>query len=182
MKMPIMDKLHDDHKNYAKLLNLMETLLADQKKGSDQGYFELYLIMKYMTNYPDIFHHPYEDIIFEEVEMMPDVDKNEIEKLKAEHKKIYDASKALLDELDAVVNDHIVEKDRIQELAELCSSSLRDHMNTEEAKVFPMINDKMTQASWNKISDSLKQVNDPIFDGSASDEYKLVFEQIVDES
>ena len=54
-------------------------------------------------------------------------------------------------------------------------------MNTEEAKVFPMINDKMTQASWDKISNSLKQVNDPIFDGPASDEYKSVFGQLVDE-
>lgn len=182
MKMPIMDRLHADHKNYAKLLNLMESLLADQKKGSDKGYLELYLIMNYMTKYPDIFHHPYEDIIFEEIEMMQDVDKSEIENLKAEHKKIYDASKALLDELDAVVNGHIVEKARIQNLAEQYASSLRDHMNTEEGKVFPMINEKMTQTSWDKISDSLEHVNDPIFDGPASDEYKLLFEQIVDDS
>ena len=181
MKMPIMDRLHEDHKNYIKLLALMDTLLAELKKGSDKGYRELYLIMNYMTRNPDIFHHPYEDIIFEELETIEGVDIDEIEHLKAEHNKIYQESNALLDELDAVVNGHIVEKDKIHELAQQYADSLREHMNTEEGKIFPMINDKLTEASWNKISGSLEHVNDPIFDGPTSDEYKLIYNQAVND-
>ncbi len=181
MKTPIMDKLHEDHKNYVKLLKLMDSLLTGLKQGSDKGYRELYLIMNYMTRYPDIFHHPYEDIIFAELETLEGVDIDEIERLKAEHSKIYHESRALLDELDAVVNGHIVEKERIQELAQQYTDSLREHMNTEESKIFPMINDRMTEASWDNISDSLKHVNDPIFDGPTSDEYKLIYNQVVNE-
>ncbi len=176
-----MDKLHEDHKNYVKLLKLMDSLLTGLKQGSDKGYRELYLIMNYMTRYPDIFHHPYEDIIFAELETLEGVDIDEIERLKAEHSKIYHESRALLDELDAVVNGHIVEKERIQELAQQYTDSLREHMNTEESKIFPMINDRMTEASWDNISDSLKHVNDPIFDGPTSDEYKLIYNQVVNE-
>ncbi len=190
-----MDKLHEDHKNYVKLLKLMDSLLTGLKQGSDKGYRELYLIMNYMTRYPDIFHHPYEDIIFAELETLEGVDideiervhemgltvSDEIERLKAEHSKIYHESRALLDELDAVVNGHIVEKERIQELAQQYTDSLREHMNTEESKIFPMINDRMTEASWDNISDSLKHVNDPIFDGPTSDEYKLIYNQVVNE-
>jgi hemerythrin-like domain-containing protein len=180
MKMPIMDQLHKDHINYSKLLNLLESYLEKQKAGSDEGYLEMYLIMNYMTRYPDIFHHPYEDIIFDEVLKIDDGLHNEIADLLEQHKKMYDTSKTLLEELDAVVNGHIVEKQKIQELVAEYVSTLRAHMDAEEARVFPMINEKMTKTAWHNILDSLKQVKDPIFGNKVSDEFKILYGQIVD--
>ncbi|MEX2353743.1 MAG: hemerythrin domain-containing protein, partial [Gammaproteobacteria bacterium] len=153
MKMPVMDQLHKDHINYSKLLDLLDSYLEEQKAGSDKGYLEMYLIMNYMTRYPDIFHHPYEDIIFEEVIKLDDDFRDEIENLEAEHTKLYEMSRSLLDDLDAVVNEHIVEKSKIQQAAAEYSSALRSHMDMEEARIFPGINERMTETAWNNIAD-----------------------------
>ena len=179
MKMPIMDQLPQDHINYSRMLNLLESFLKKQKAGSDKGYLEMYLIMNYMTRYPDIFHHPYEDIIFEEISNIGGTLRDEIEVLEEQHKDLHTTSKTLLDDLDAVINGHIVEKQKIQEAAAGYASALRAHMDAEEAVVFPMINEKMTQTAWNNILGKLKEVKDPIFGKKVSDEFKILYGQIM---
>ena len=109
MKMPVMEQLHKDHINYSKLLDSLETYLEELRQGGDKGYLEMRQIMDYMTRYPDIFHHPYEDIIFDEAckqegDLVP-----LISDLISEHRKLKTASVTLCEDLDAVISGHIVE-------------------------------------------------------------------------
>ena len=70
-------------------------------------------------------------------------------------------------------------KQKIQDAAAGYASALRAHMDAEEARVFPMINEKMTQTAWNNILGKLKEVKDPIFGEKVSDEFKILYGQIM---
>ena len=179
MKMPVMDQLHKDHINYSKLLDLLEAKLEALKQGSDKGYLEMRQIMKYMTSYPDIFHHPYEDIIFDETCKLDSDIVPVITGLISEHIKIKEASNNLCEELDAVISGHIVEKQKIWSSVEDYIRMLRDHMNREEGEVFPRINELMTQEHWDNVRGGLEHVKDPIFGEVVSEEFKSLYEEIV---
>ena len=178
MKMPIMDQLHQDHKNYSKLLDMMESYVQEQKKGSDKGYREMYLIMNYMTRYPDMFHHRYEDIIFGQLTEIDDGHGHIIKDLLDEHNELAEVSNILIEELNAANSGHIIKKAKIQDAAQRYSALLRSHMNIEEGQVFPLINERMTDANWKKIEGQIKHVKDPIFGDVVSDEFKLLYNHI----
>lgn len=178
MRMPIMDQLHQDHINYVKLLSLLENYLEQQRQGSDEGYLEMYLIMNYMTRYPDIFHHPYEDIIFDELVNLDASLASAINNLLAEHERIISASRTVMHQLDAILNGHIVGKEAIRLAVAEYAVVLREHMNIEEGRVFPMINETMTQAAWDNIQGHLEHVKDPIFSDAVSDEFRTIYDQL----
>jgi hemerythrin-like domain-containing protein len=179
MKMPVMEQLHKDHINYSKLLDSLETYLEELRQGGDKGYLEMRQIMDYMTRYPDIFHHPYEDIIFDEAckqegDLVP-----LISDLISEHRKLKTASVTLCEDLDAVISGHIVEKKKIWNDTSDYIALLRDHMNREECEVFPKINEVMTVEHWDNVRGGLDHVKDPIFGEVVSKEFKSLYDKII---
>ena len=56
--------LDRDHANVARLLELLESEILAIEVGKTPDYPLLQDIMRYMTQYPDRFHHPKEDLIF----------------------------------------------------------------------------------------------------------------------
>ena len=61
----IMQVLHEDHINVSRLLDVIDTSLERLTSGNPDGLSLAYKAMRYMTAYPDIYHHPLEDIVFE---------------------------------------------------------------------------------------------------------------------
>ncbi len=59
--------LNRDHANMAKLLEVLESEILAIEVGKTPDYPLLQDIMHYMTQYPDRFHHPKENLIFAQV-------------------------------------------------------------------------------------------------------------------
>ena len=55
---------HAEHVNFAKLLDLLEGQLDLFHKGESPDYELMLDIMFYMKHYPDVLHHPKEDLAF----------------------------------------------------------------------------------------------------------------------
>ena len=55
---------HTDHANFARLLDLLEAQLDLFHRGETPHYELMLDIMFYMTHYPDVLHHPKEDMAF----------------------------------------------------------------------------------------------------------------------
>jgi len=60
----ILAKIHQDHRNYSDLLALLKSDVKFLKDGESPDFIRLYDIMNYMTNQPDVSHHPVEEFIF----------------------------------------------------------------------------------------------------------------------
>ena len=60
----VISKLRTEHVNFRKLLDLLEVQLDLFHRGESPDYQLMTDILDYMTHYPDVFHHPKEDVIF----------------------------------------------------------------------------------------------------------------------
>ena len=60
----VIEALERDHANIEKVLVLLESEILAIEVGKTPDYPLLQDIMCYMTQYPDRFHHPKEDLVF----------------------------------------------------------------------------------------------------------------------
>ena len=99
---PILDKLHKDHINFFKLLEFLERQ-AELLKDCEHIDLELILdALRYMKEYPDLIHHPLEDIVYRYfLEHFNEVH-NELIFLLHEHDELPDLTNKLIEMIQAV--------------------------------------------------------------------------------
>ena len=70
----LLDTLHQDHRVLAHILEALDRQQALIHAGHEPDYELLEEILSYMADYPDRFHHPTEDAIFQRYLEKPDAD------------------------------------------------------------------------------------------------------------
>ncbi len=83
----ILDELRDEHRNLARLLDLLARELNTFKESGRPDYDLVEIILEYCQHYPDLCHHPKEDMIFEKLQARDPATANIIGNLKLEHEK-----------------------------------------------------------------------------------------------
>lgn len=177
--MTILDQLHQDHVNYSKLLDLLdeEIRLMETPDGNPDLY-KMYMIMKYMHHYPDIYHHPHEEIIFNHLAGVDFPEKEIINEIAKEHDHLTRLGGQLEDILRNIINCNIYPKDKIIEPARKYITSLKQHMDIEEGKIFPVIKQLMKKDDWEAVQNQVEHIHDPLFGEVISDEYSSIYESI----
>ncbi len=60
----LLDKLHLDHINISRLLDILDEQIRRYGRGQTPDYPLIVDILRYMEDYPDTVHHPREDMMF----------------------------------------------------------------------------------------------------------------------
>jgi len=175
----ILEQLHQDHINYSRLLDLFEEDLKKMQNNESPDYLEMSRIMEYMTRYPDVFHHPYEEIIFDRMQGRLADKSAVIEKLCSEHADLADIGSELVNDLKGITSGSISSKSRFEELAHRYLALHRSHMDLEETEVFPVIKETITEADWEQMKDRLEHVRDPIFGSVVEAEFRDLYNRII---
>lgn len=136
-------------------------------------------IVEYITNYPDLYHHPREDLIFEllrhkDKEMVPVIDH-----LLGEHKLLTETAIDLAERLGHL---HAQEKEQIRILAELLRKYInltRSHMDIEEGKLFPRAKQVLTEEDWAEIEKGFVYTDDPLFGKIILKQYQHIYDSII---
>jgi hemerythrin-like domain-containing protein len=174
----LLNQLRMDHINYSRLLNLLEIDITAVEAGEKADYLRMKDIMKYMINYPDAFHHPLEEILFDKLD---DLDRDEVETLKQlrkEHARLGELGKKLEDLLQKATAGSIVSRDEILKAAVEYRETMRRHLLTEERWIFPLIEATLKPADWDDALEKTGDVRDPIFGDAVAEEYRHLFEDI----
>lgn len=174
----ILDKLHHDHINAAKLLDLYEKQLEILKQGGNPDYPVMQDIMKYMKYYPDVVHHPLEEVIFEKLEIRDKEIANSIARLYKEHSEIDDMGDKLAETLLKITTGEITSLEDFQNDSENYLQLMRSHMDLEESEVFPAIKEFLSDDDWDNIDLVLAGYNDPLFGDKVEEEYRNLFRSI----
>ena len=174
--------LNRDHANVAKLLELLESELLAIEVGKTPDYPLLQDIMRYMTQYPDRFHHPKEDLIFIQLVKRDPGARTDVDDLLEEHISIGLAGR----EFDRLVSTSGVDSVDIRE--QLGSSgfayirALREHMLKEERKLFPLARVVLTKEDWQLVDEEADAVEDTLFGAVIAGEYQRLYRMITDET
>ena len=178
----ILGKLHQDHINVAKLLDLYEKQLKILKKGGNPNYIILRDIMKYMRCYPDVVHHPLEEVIFEKLEEKNKAIADKVHQLYREHKQIDDIGNNLAEILSTIAAGVITSLTEFLENSEKYLQLMRSHMNLEEGEIFPEINKYFTDKDWESVDLVLAKQSDPLFGHKIEEEYQSLYESVLSDS
>lgn len=175
---PVMRQLHDDHDNVARLLDYINGQVEAARSGEQPDYDRLHRVMHYLTNYPDVFHHPREDLVFAQLLERDVSARLAIERLKSEHQELGDAGAHLRQRLhDKLAGKRYQQRTLLRELSEY-SDLLREHMELEEHNVFPLAKLLLNDADWEAIAGRIRKREEPLFGDTAVRPYETLLTEL----
>ena len=173
----MLNMLKQEHINISRLMDVLETQISLLE---DNGQANLQLIkdiVEYITYYPDLYHHPKEDLVLEllrhkDKEIIPVIDH-----LLDEHKILTEAAINLAERLR---NIHGKENTRmlaeqLRKYINLC----RSHMDCEESKLFPRAQQVLTDEDWAEIDKGFVLKDDPLFGKIIYKQYQHIYDSII---
>ena len=170
--------LRMEHANAAKLLNLMERQVETIAAGAAPDYGMLRMALTYFQSYPDKYHHPKEDLIYQRLSqrlrdgslrMLDLIEEHEqlagqtnhLARLVAEAQAgAAPAANQLCDGLRQFINDY------------------RQHMTAEEEHIFPAALEQLSKDDWDQIDFSVFDQPDPLFDKGGEARFQQLQKQI----
>ncbi len=172
------DAIRSEHRTMAILLDLLEQQVDAFEQTARPDYDLMKEIIDYFLTFPDLYHHPKEDLIFRKMKAR---DPEEIAKfgdLEEQHDKV---SKRLHAFTHAVVNVMLeaeMPRDAFVELAREFISGERKHMQAEESIFLPAALKSLTEQDWDEIDGKVREFTDPLAHGVDGSRFVLLREQL----
>ena len=133
---PRLEELHQDHLNLAKVLRLLEKQLADVRAGEHIDLNALSEVVDYVESYPDLFHHPRENVIFSVYLERCGGRCDLIERLLVEHVRLADKTHEIREHIQQWWHDSPVPRERIVTIIADYLHLQWNHLNLEESSAF----------------------------------------------
>lgn len=176
----IIQQLGHDHRNMAQLLDVLREELRRYKAGRGIDFEILSRIVDYVRNFPELRHHPREDLLFKHLKRRDPVGAGRAEAVIAEHEEL----SALTRKLSAALHNlqHGAEMPRpwFESLVDTYIATYRKHMTKEEESFFPLALGTLLPEDWRQIEDEASaSAADPLFDGKIDSDYQRLHDRIL---
>ncbi len=153
---------HADHRNFARVLDLVEQQVDAFHAGKRLDYQLLRLTVDYLRHYPDRFHHPREDVAFKRLVQRDPQLQLQIARRIQEHAVIADTGEKLLDCLNQIIAGAVIERAALETAAATYLVYYRHHLAAEERQVIPRAVQLLTADDWGAVS-AIVAEPDPLF-------------------
>lgn len=174
----LLARLQRDHSNFARLHVLLEQQAALMDRGETANFRLLSDIMRYMAVYPDVNHHPTEDLIFAKLASRAPEARAAVSDLQEEHRRLSEVGRAFANLVSAVLGGGITPLDKLRGLMWEYLLLNRGHLAREEAEVFPHAARALTSEDWKEIEATLSASTDPLFGEVVDHSYHCLLDLI----
>lgn len=174
----LLEQLAVDHANMRQLLELLEQEVEVENVALQPNLSLLIDIMQYATDYPDLFHHPREDILFARISEREPSTKETVDSLRREHQALAEKGDRLVDVLRNLINGVTLKHGTLEEGVKDYIAFLRYHMEREEQAVFSRAKDLLHAEDWEAIDKLVESREDPLFGQSVKSRYRGLHERI----
>jgi len=171
-----------EHVNFAAVLVLLEDQLDFFHQGKDPDYEMMLDVMFYMTHYPDVLHHPREDLAFARILELDPSSRPIVDDLNEQHARLKDFGEALVRAIENVVNGSITSRDWVEVPGRAYIAEFRNHMLKEETAILPLAAKLLSEADWAAIGAAIQHIDDPLFGPKSEERYASLREQIACEA
>jgi hemerythrin-like domain-containing protein len=175
----LIESLHEDHRNLSKLLRLLETNLLALQSDNDPDYPLMVDILEYVSSYPDVFHHPREDLLYQTAMERDSSVREEIEPVLEQHSELKKCTHRLLGSLNAVLSDALVDKTRLKDEIHDFIDLQRAHIFMEESRIYPHIERLLTSDDINWLDEQHPPVTDPLFGEHVEERFRQLYNRIL---
>ena len=177
--MRIIDQLVRDHRNMRLLLDIIEEEMNAHADARVPEFDLLRMIAEYTLEYPDLVHHPREDLVFERLVMRDPASKTIVGHLVEAHKELGQLTRRFAAALSDVARDVVLPRKWLESLAREYLLANRMHMQTEEEHLFPRAQAVLTEEDWAEIKKSIATTEDRVFGEKVADSYLYLHERIL---
>ncbi|WP_322516054.1 hemerythrin domain-containing protein [Rhodopseudomonas palustris] len=175
----MIELLYDEHRNIAKLLNVIEHELSvfDRRERPDYEIFQA--IIQYFREYPEACHHPKEDVVYQILkERNPSV-AGAVGDVEAEHELEGERLARFAKVVEDVLADQELPRETFHTAAQDFLEHQRRHMAKEEQLLFPAALETLTADDWAQIDARIEERKDPMFDGETASKFQNLYATIL---
>lgn len=168
-----------EHVDFIRLLGILKSQIGLFHEEAEVNYELMLDIVYYLTQFPDRFHHPREDIAFGKLAERDPSMQIRVRELLGEHKVIASAGKSLVEQLDGILAGAMLTREAVEVNAATYIAYYRQHMVGEEADLFPRLEGVLGNEDWKAVGDAITPEADPLFGDKVGKRYQQLHWQIL---
>lgn len=173
------DQLARDHRNMRQILDIIDEEMQVYREGGTPDFDLLRLIVDYSLNYPELVHHPREDVILHCLTRRDPAGAAAVGDLVSEHRKLSELTHRLAAAIANAGRDAVMPRSWLEDMARDYSSRLRTHMADEERSLFGRALAVLTDEDWADVEARTRELDDPLFGGKVADDYLRLHQRIL---
>ena len=172
--------LRREHMDMAVLLDLLERQITAFKSGGEPDYAIVRGILDYYLSYPDLYHHPKEDLIYQRLRRRDPEKAAEVEDILHSHKDLAMLVRRFASAtIDQMLGKSETPREWFGSLARSFVDSNRAHMVAEEERFLPLVLQVLSPEDWAEIDAQVTDEADPLFGDSVEARFQALHESIV---
>lgn len=175
----VIEQLRVDHRNMTRLLGLLRSELEASRVGDTLDFDLLGSVMEYTLHFPDLCHHPKEDLIFRRMQLRDPPAAARIGDLLREHARLGELTRQFAAALRNRARDVEMPRAWFENLMESYIAANQRHIAEEERVFFPQAMVSLSDADWDEIDAQAAAKPDPLFGGALAAEYRRLHERIM---
>ena len=175
----IVDSLRQDHINSTLLLDVLEQQLAIFGRAEVPDYEMMQGVMEYFLDYPDLYHHPTEDLILSKMETRGWTAKDGFPDLRHEHQELASMTRGFSTAIQDILQEVEMPREAFQQRAREFLDFYRSHIRKEEEIFYPAALKVLTKEDWAEISEVREIRDDPIFGPKSHERLETLREDIL---
>lgn len=158
----ILQVLGREHANIAALLKILEREVVEFEQGGRPDYDLIRAIVDYFLSFPDLYHHPKEDLVFARLRQRDPAAVAAMGDLRREHEKLAARSRELSDGVRAILDEAQVPREAFVRWARDFIDLQRSHMQMEDERFFPLARALLDDADWAALQAEMTDAEDPL--------------------
>lgn len=173
-------KLLRDHGNMARLLDVLQEEMDHCRETNRADFQVLSRIMDYVLTFPELRHHPREDLILQRLQKRNPAAARQAEAIMTEHQELAALARKLSAALHNLQHGVEMQRDWFEALVRACIKANREHMRKEEDQYFPLALQALDPVDWRHLDgDPLDSKVDPLFGDRIDTEYQALHDRIL---
>jgi hemerythrin-like domain-containing protein len=178
----IIDQLQIDHRNMRLLLGILEEQVDLYSTGSTPDFDLMEQIIDYTLHYPNLIHHPREDLLFRRLLARDPDSALVIGDLIEDHAQLAKLAQRFAAALHNVARDAELPREWFENLVRDYVGKTRQHMEAEERNVFPRLLATLEDSDWATLDALVTAGKDPLFGSEIERHYLRLNQRILQTS
>jgi hemerythrin-like domain-containing protein len=167
----IIERLSREHRNIETLLAVLERELEVFDRGERPDYEVIRAIISYFQLYPELYHHPQEDLVFAKLRLRDPAAAAKVGNLALEHQKGAERLRRFAQAVDGVLADREILRQDVDRIVRDFIESERRHIMMEDRDFFPAALKALQPQDWTEIASASTSQEDPLFSEAAEETF-----------
>ena len=170
----VIERLFREHRNIEMLLAVLERELEIFDRGGRPDYEVIRAIISYFEVYPEVYHHPQEDVVFAKLKLRDPAAAAKVGDLALEHQKGAERLRRVAEAVESVLADREILRQNVDTIVRDFIEYERRHIMMEDRDFFPAALKALEPQDWTEIASTLTNHEDPLFSEAAEEMFDAV--------